>query len=476
MILVDTSVWIGYFKGALTPQTEKPDQLLGRESLATGFTRGRDFDTAAMTSLTIVELGGREIAIQAARNFRTLRNLGVTTRALTLLLALMFAHAAFAQLPPSETLSPQDTQSIRAEIARLERLAQTAPDRCAPVNEIARIWASTGQYPETIAALKNVIALNAGFDIARDKLFAKLNAAPQFEALAGQARAAAPPIRTSQPAFKIAEGDLVPENLAYDPATRDFFFGSETKNKIVRCNSTVACKPFADGLGTVLGLKVDPVTKTLWATSNSSDTSGLFHYDLASGKLIRKFSLTGAHVFNDLVVTQAGDVFVTDTRAGAVYRLRHANSDLEILPGAEKLTAANGIALSPDQTRLYVASFGDGISIVDPASGKTRPIARPPNVCLAYIDGLYAYRRSLIAIQNGPMTPRVVRLHLDKSRDRIVRLEVLERRNPIFDGVTTGVLIGRDFYFMANIQDDKAAGARFDPLTVLRIALKPDTE
>ena len=398
------------------------------------------------------------------------------TGALALSAALTLAHAAFAQLPPSQTLSPQDTQSVRAEIARLERLAQTAPDRCAVVDEIARTWAYAGQYPETIAALRNVVALNAGFDIARDKIFAKLKAAPQFEAFVQQAREATPPIRTSQPAFKIPEGDLVPENLAYDPAAREFFFGSETKRKIVRCNSTGTCKPFAEGLGTVLGLKVDPVTRTLWATSNSSNESSLLHYGLASGNLIRKFTLAGAHVFNDLVVTQAGDVFVTDTRAGAVYRLRHASADLEILTGADRLPAANGIALSPDQTTLYVASFGDGISLVDPVSGKTRPIARPPNVCLAYIDGLYAYRRSLIAIQNGPMTPRVVRLHLDSSRDRIVRLEVLERRNPIFDGVTTGVLTGRDFYFMANIQDDKPAGAKFDPLTVLRIALKPDTE
>jgi sugar lactone lactonase YvrE len=396
-----------------------------------------------------------------------------------LVVAFALAHAAFAQLPPSQTLSPQDTQSVQTEIARLERLSQTAPDLCAVVDEIARTWAYAGQYPETIAALRNVVALNAGFDIARDKVFAKLQGAPQFEALVQQAREATPPIRISQSAFKIPEGDLVPENLAYDPATREFLFGSETKNKIVRCTSAGICKPFAAGLGTVLGLKVDPVTRTLWATSNSSNStnaSGLFHYDLASGKLIRKFTLTGAHVFNDLVVTKAGDVFVTDTRAGAVYRLRPTSGDLEILPGAEKLPAANGIAVSPDQTRLYVASFGDGISLVDPASGKTRPIARPPNACLANIDGLYAYRRSLIAIQNGPMTPRVVRLHLDSSRDRIVRLEVLERRNPIFDGVTTGVLTGRDFYFMANIQDDKPAGAKFDPLTVLRIALKPDTE
>jgi hypothetical protein len=92
LIFVDSSVWIDYFKGAITPQTEKLDQLLGREPVATGdliltevlqgFTRDRDFDTATklMTSLTIVELGGRGIAIQAARNFRALRNLGVTIR------------------------------------------------------------------------------------------------------------------------------------------------------------------------------------------------------------------------------------------------------------------------------------------------------------------------------------------------------------------------------------------------------------
>ena len=33
-----------------------------------------------LTSLTVVELGGQEIAIQAAKNFRTLRKLGVTVR------------------------------------------------------------------------------------------------------------------------------------------------------------------------------------------------------------------------------------------------------------------------------------------------------------------------------------------------------------------------------------------------------------
>jgi predicted nucleic acid-binding protein len=47
-----------------------------------GFDNERDFNDARelLTSLMVVDLGGQEIAIQAARNFRALRTLGVTVR------------------------------------------------------------------------------------------------------------------------------------------------------------------------------------------------------------------------------------------------------------------------------------------------------------------------------------------------------------------------------------------------------------
>jgi predicted nucleic acid-binding protein len=92
LILVDSSVWIDYFRGRITAQTEKLDGLLGQELLAIGdliltevlqgFDNERDFSDAGkmLTSLDVVELGGREIAMQAAKNFRVLRRLGVTVR------------------------------------------------------------------------------------------------------------------------------------------------------------------------------------------------------------------------------------------------------------------------------------------------------------------------------------------------------------------------------------------------------------
>lgn len=92
MILVDSSVWIDYFRGSITAQTEKLDQLLGSEQLAIGdlnvtevlqgFNDDRAFNQARrmLLSLTVVELGGLEIAIKAAQNFRVLRQRGVTIR------------------------------------------------------------------------------------------------------------------------------------------------------------------------------------------------------------------------------------------------------------------------------------------------------------------------------------------------------------------------------------------------------------
>jgi len=92
VILVDSSVWIDYFRGARTPQSDRLDLLLGAEPLLIGdlmlsevlqgFDSERDFNRglSALGRLTCIDIAGQEIAIAAARNFRALRALGVTVR------------------------------------------------------------------------------------------------------------------------------------------------------------------------------------------------------------------------------------------------------------------------------------------------------------------------------------------------------------------------------------------------------------
>jgi predicted nucleic acid-binding protein len=92
MILVDTSVWVDYFNGKPTTQTNLLDDLLTRDRLLTGdlivaevlqgFRSERDFRTAQelMDLLEFREMVGREVALASARNYRLLRARGATVR------------------------------------------------------------------------------------------------------------------------------------------------------------------------------------------------------------------------------------------------------------------------------------------------------------------------------------------------------------------------------------------------------------
>lgn len=92
MILVDSSVWIDYLRGASTAQAEKLDSLLGAVPLAIGdliltevlqgCKSDKEFGEVRrlLSTLSNVNLGGIELAIEAARNFRKLRAKGITVR------------------------------------------------------------------------------------------------------------------------------------------------------------------------------------------------------------------------------------------------------------------------------------------------------------------------------------------------------------------------------------------------------------
>lgn len=92
MILVDSSVWIDYFRGKPTAQTDLLDGLLDSQELAIGdliFTEvlqgcslDREFNEVRrlLGRLDLVVLGGEDIIVEAARNYRKLRSLGATVR------------------------------------------------------------------------------------------------------------------------------------------------------------------------------------------------------------------------------------------------------------------------------------------------------------------------------------------------------------------------------------------------------------
>lgn len=92
MILVDSGIWIDFFRGVASLQTERLNDLLGRREVAVadlvlvevlqGFERDADYRNARrlLGLPTFVEIGGHEVAVEAAENYRLLRTRGITIR------------------------------------------------------------------------------------------------------------------------------------------------------------------------------------------------------------------------------------------------------------------------------------------------------------------------------------------------------------------------------------------------------------
>ena len=119
MILVDSSVWIDYFRGAATLEADRLDGLLGSELILVGdiiltevlqgFVHERDFQQARQlfSAIEVVQIADRDIAVQAAQNFRTLRRQGVTVRkTIDTLIATRCLESGFALLYSDRDFDP----------------------------------------------------------------------------------------------------------------------------------------------------------------------------------------------------------------------------------------------------------------------------------------------------------------------------------------------------------------------------------
>ena len=92
MILVDSSVWIDYFNGIPTWQTDLLDNYLSNVPIVIGdliltevlqgFKSNKDYETAKafLSDLPFRQMGGYDVAIQSAENYRLLRKAGVTVK------------------------------------------------------------------------------------------------------------------------------------------------------------------------------------------------------------------------------------------------------------------------------------------------------------------------------------------------------------------------------------------------------------
>ena len=406
---------------------------------------------------------------------------------------LRFALLALVALPaavPAQTAPPADPigssrahyrEAVKAYQAKdyaafLEHARQAQslrPAHGGVTYALASAYALTGDTASALASLRRFAAMGYTADLEADSDFVALRSSSALAEIERRLAANRAPVIHGKPAFTLPERDLLAEGVAYDTREGAFYVSAVHRRKIVRMAPDGSFTDFAslEGAedGAPLGLRVDHVRRTLWVATAAipqmrgyapadSGRSAILRYDLDTGARSGVYPVPGdgrAHSLGDLVVSRNGDVYTSDSRAPVIYRLPAGSDALEPLVESPLFTSAQGLALTADGRRLYVADYAGGMFAVDIATRTVSPVPVADDVTALGIDGLYFVNGSLVAIQNGIAPHRVVRLRLSKQGDRITGADVLERAHPRHEEPTLGVVVGRDLYYVANSQYER---------------------
>ena len=327
--------------------------------------------------------------------------------------------------------------------------------------------ALTNRSKESIDHLTKAIYINADYDLTIPELESLEESAEYDRLLELQAKLQTPIIK-SDTTFIINDRELHIESITYNSKTKDFYLGSIHKRKIIKIgkNGQIAdfTKSGESGMAAVFGLKVDSKRKLLWACSSpmpemenydSLATSAVFKFDLVSGKLIEKYSPSTDHkefVFGDLALTSQGEVYVSDSRNNIIFKVNTKLKTLEPFFQSSEFWNLQGLAFSPDDHLLFIADYIKGPYQLNMQTKQLTQLSTELKESLKGIDGLAFYHNDLIAIQNGVNPLCVSRLYLGYKQERIINIQILDRKHPAFNEPTIGTIVGDQFYYVANSQ------------------------
>ena len=154
-----------------------------------------------------------------------------------------------------------------------------------------------------------------------------------------------------------------PESTYFDPETQDLFISNiegggtdkDGKGRIMRW--VLDPKPlrfeanWVEGLNAPKGMRAHD--GILWV----SDIDEVVGIEIATAKVVKRFSIAQAKFLNDIVVDADGRVYVSDTIGNAIYVIE--NDQVSVFVAGEEWEGPNGLLLNGNE--LIVASWGKDI-------------------------------------------------------------------------------------------------------------------
>lgn len=380
-----------------------------------------------------------------------------------LYLLLLFGISGFSQ---TKLLYNQSLEAYKNKDYSLFLKLALQLDSIRPVHptftyNLASAYSLNGKKQEAFSVLKTIVLANNTVAFEEDTDFELIKDDKRFKELLQLKLTQSILIENSIQKLSLSEKDLHPEGLLYLSKHKLWLASSIRNKKIIAFDAKGKCADwFTDCSYSVFSIKTDHNQKYLWVacsaipemknfTKEMDGKSEILKIEIATQKIVKRFTVEGNHVFGDLVVAKNNDVYISDSAEPFIYKI---NNDRLLLWKDLKNEAFNlqGIVFDKKESKLFVADYLKGVLVIDIKKVKEFWLDFPKETTKKGIDGLIFYKNSLIAIQNGVVPIRIVRYKLNESATKIIDFVVLDNNRKDFNEPALATLVHDKLYFFGN--------------------------
>jgi hypothetical protein len=297
-------------------------------------------------------------------------------------------------------------------------------------------------------------------------------------------------------AFKLAGLPADYQAIAWDASRERFLVGTAEKGLVLAIAEDGSSEVLLqanneNGLWSINGLAADTANNRLWISSAASpkfagfiptdkNHGALFEFNLETLERVGQYFVpidALPHELGSLAVTDDGHVYVVDRATPIVYRKAPDGKRLEAFVGAKELVSFSDLAVTPDNSRLFVADRYKGVFVVDPIAEQAAMLGGQDNLNLGGIEGIEYSAGQLIIVQGSMQPQRLMRLKLAPSGSAVETVAPMAVALAEYDRPGVGVIRGDTLFYFANTgagSDAEGALVMSTPLESGKAIVPPD--
>ncbi len=377
-----------------------------------------------------------------------------------------------------------DTGKIR-DIAGLEALAREFPDSGTIKLRLLQPYLEAGEVEKVMHTLEWLYDRGYVFGEVSQEQIPKLLDGVDPGRIAERLIAEAKVIEASEVVAEIPAIAGLVESVLHEPSDDRLIATSVSEKGLLGKRSYGDWDGFKpEGVDNLSGIALSPDGSFYAVASGRIDGSegergfaGLLIVDVERQVDEERVAAPDGVALSDITIGPMSSIYASDPLGGGVYVLRHDSDEIVSLVERGTFRSPQGLAVSVDNTKLYVSDYRYGIAIIDLATRKVSRLATDLPLILDGVDSMWRHGNELIVVRNGTSPMRIAAFELSQDGSRVVGHRILEQAHSEWSEPLSGNLDGEALLYIGNGQWDKfvqgklGQGKEIDPTQIRRLPL-----